>query len=193
MKKLRKGTPENKGIGVLLMLRLWRWWCGLNTRDPKAAAAFYPFWLPIRRPGTFNVALYGCHLFNESKVKVVARTAYLEWWAQEYAEYPDYTLQVMQRIRLAIHHPQTKTEAVEIALLAGASFSPHVSDEKDDTIAARIEHAWNFKKHVGKAITGEDVKKARQALARKKIVRLKATLTVPKNSGPPRTTGKPGR
>lgn len=166
-KQMKKAAPANTGYGVLLELRLGAWWRRLRKRNPEAAKLFHPVLLPYHRPGTYYVAFYGSQLFNDSIVKPALRAVIIEWWSREYAEYPDTTLQAMQGIRRAIHQPQSKAEAVEIALLVW----PDAANEKDDAIADRIEKVMsNHWRNHGKPITGEDVKKARQSLARKFVL-----------------------
>lgn len=162
-----KARPMNSGLSVLLALRLSAWHRKLPS---KVAGDFYPFWLPVRRPFTVVVAINGSALIDGTKFPGSHRKAIAAGWIREYAEHPDYTLQAMRRIRDAVHHPRTKTEAIELRLLTRGA------DDKDEAIAADVERVFNFQRATGSSITGEDVKKARQKLARKEIVRLSVSV-----------------
>lgn len=151
-----KAKPEIYGLRVLLFLRLRAWHAAL---PPDAAKAFTPFFLTGNRPWTVLLALDGSDSANTLS-PINALDLVGSNWIREYAEYPDYTLEVMALIRKAIFHPENKTEAIESYLLR------YGAEEKDQAVAAEVERVFNFRRRENRPVDGEDVKKVRQKLAR---------------------------
>ena len=153
-----KAKPEIYGLRVLLVLRLCAWHAAL---PPDAAKAFTPYLLTTTRPSTVALALLESDTANIlSQGNGLGLDVVGSKWIREYAEYPDYTLEVMALIRKAIFHPKNKTEAIESYLLIEGA------EEKDEAVAAEVERVFNFTRRENRPVDGDDVKKVRQKLAR---------------------------
>jgi hypothetical protein len=153
-----KAKPEVYGLRVLLSLRLRDWHAAL---PPDAAKAFTPYFLTTTRPSTVALALLESDSANIlSQGKGLGLDFMGSKWIREYAEYPDYTLEVMALIRKVIFHPKNKTEAIESYLLIEGA------EEKDEAVAAEVERLFDFTRRENRPVDGGDVKKVRQKLAR---------------------------